>query len=330
MDVTEEDGTMIDERVPERGTVPPALLEKDRWVCLRAVEKEYNTGDDTESGTFLHAVDPTTDERASFDDTSTWGGFDEAYATATSPEADVDGIAFYPTHEGPFTSVELASCRDPETGALDDWAQVVVDTLDSYTEVGVGGQSVRIIVVGKPPDWTSGSISIYDADFFVPLTGDRLLSTPSTIAERTAALRAVYKAWEPIDEPDEAAETLSHVDIASFGGFPPGPVVEVGLSDTALLERARHGPAGHIFRRLWEGGTAGYLTYEEADLGLCCQLAYWTGGDGERMDRLVRKSGRNRRQWAVIGPNDDKLYGERTIERALELTDDYYDPRNEI
>lgn len=46
------------------------------------------------------------------------------------------------------------------------------------------------------------------------------------------------------------------------------------------------------------------------------------------MNRLVRKSDRYHREWVRIALDDDKLYGERTIERALELIDDYYDPRN--
>ncbi|MFA9417961.1 hypothetical protein [Natrinema sp. HArc-T2] len=44
------------------------------------------------------------------------------------------------------------------------------------------------------------------------------------------------------------------------------------------------------------------------------------------MERLLRQSARNQAEWVSL-VSEDTLYDERTIERALELIDDYYDPR---
>src|SRR5215212_8895145 len=46
------------------------------------------------------------------------------------------------------------------------------------------------------------------------------------------------------------------------------------------------------FARLYYGGETGdYPSASEADLALCRALAFWSGGDRERIDRLFRKSG---------------------------------------
>jgi len=315
---------MLSERIPGWETVPEALRKREQWVCWRAVDSG-NSAD----GMSHTPIDPATGERATFDDENTWSGFEDAYATATASELDVDGLAFYPTRDDPLTAVELSACRDPETGNLDDWAQTVIETLGSYTEAAYDGQSIRIIVAGQPPSWTSGPIDICDAEFYVPITGDRLSSTPATVTERTTELRGVYKAWKGATDPSEAAATLSAVDVQEFGGLPSEPGVDVDLSDTAVIERAQYGPAGDVFRRLWTGSSAGYANQTEADVAFCSQLAYWTGGDGEQIERLVRQSDRNRAEWVSL-VSEGTLYDERTIEQALELIDDYYHPRDAL
>ena len=45
---------------------------------------------------------------------------------------------------------------------------------------------------------------------------------------------------------------------------------------------------GADFDRLWHGDTAGYPSHSEADLALCYMLAFWTGRDPGRIDRLFR------------------------------------------
>ncbi|WP_353635406.1 hypothetical protein ABSL23_16180 (plasmid) [Halobacterium sp. NMX12-1] len=315
---------MLRERIPHWETVPEALRKREQWVCWRAADSS-----DTVDGIWVTPIDPATGERATFDDETTWSGFEDAYATATASDLDVDGLAFYPTRNDPFTAVELTACRDPETGDLDDWAQTVIETLDSYTEVTSDGQSIRILVAGRPPSWTFGAIDICDAEFYIPITGEWLSSTPATITERTTKLRGVYKAWKGAADPSEAAATLSAIDIQEFGGLPSEPGVDVDLSDTTVIERAQYGPAGNVFRRLWSGSSAGYASQREADVAFCSQLAYWTGGDSEQIERLVRQSDRNRAEWVSL-VSEDTLYDEWIIERALALSDDYYDPRDAL
>ncbi len=79
---------------------------------------------------------------------------------------------------------------------------------------------------------------------------------------------------------------------------------------------------GAAVRRLWEGDIEGYPSHSEADCALCSHLAFWTGADAERIDRMFRKSGLCRDKWLERAD-----YRKSTIAKALEgLTDTYSPP----
>lgn len=317
---------MIELKVPDPETIPSTLRQKDQWVCWRAGD-EGTDPSEVEGNVTVHPISPVTGDRAPEDDETTWTSFETAYATATAPETPLDGVGFYPTPNDPFIELTLGDCRDPETGVIDDWAQTIIRTLDSYTEVMCLTGAVRVLVAGTLPDWTFSPISLIDEWWLVPVTTDLVSWTPASLNERPAAVRAVYKARKLTDTPRETAALLSDVDIEEFGGLPSDPVVNVNMSDSSLIDKARKSSIGYRFWSLWNGDDSAYLTREEADLAFCCQLAYWTGGDGEWMDRLYRKSPRSDGQWNAIDPDDHTMYSQRMIRRAVELTDDYYTPR---
>lgn len=61
-------------------------------------------------------------------------------------------------------------------------------------------------------------------------------------------------------------------------------------------------------------------------MALCSLLAFWTGGDANQMDRLFRESGLRREKWDEVHFSDGSTYGEKTIERAIAGTDEFYSP----
>ena len=75
---------------------------------------------------------------------------------------------------------------------------------------------------------------------------------------------------------------------------------------------------GADIRALYEGAGR---DASAGDLALCNHLAFWFGGDPERIDRVFRSSGRMRDKWERAD------YRERTIDRALAGTSDCYAPR---
>ncbi len=55
------------------------------------------------------------------------------------------------TEAGPYSVIDLDSCRDPETGHIEAWAMKIVELLDSYTEVSPSGRGLHVWVRGKVP-----------------------------------------------------------------------------------------------------------------------------------------------------------------------------------
>jgi hypothetical protein len=61
-------------------------------------------------------------------------------------------------------------------------------------------------------------------------------------------------------------------------------------------------------------------------MGLCFYLAFWTGGDPDRMDRLFRDSGLMRGKWDKVHFANGATYGAVCLARTLLTVDDYYTP----
>ncbi|AXG09736.1 hypothetical protein DU484_07605 [Haloplanus rubicundus] len=107
----------------------------------------------------------------------------------------------------------------------------------------------------------------------------------------------------------------------------------VNLSDTELLRRATASKSGRTIQALldgdsslWCGRDSRYPSQSEADMGLCFYLAFWTGGDPERIDRLFRESGLMREKWDRRHYANGATYGNVCIARTLLKLNDYYTP----
>jgi primase-polymerase (primpol)-like protein len=94
----------------------------------------------------------------------------------------------------------------------------------------------------------------------------------------------------------------------------------VGLlvEDERLIRLAFSGKNGRTFWALWTGDDTLYKSPSEADLALCRILAFYTGCDVARIDRLFQQSGLMREKWERAD------YRERTIAKAIALTGETY------
>ncbi|WP_042662976.1 bacteriophage-like protein [Haloferax sp. ATB1] len=301
--------------LPTRDQLPDVLLEQATWVGWRS---QTRSGDETK------VPRDVTGGYASATDSATWTTFDEARAYAADGPAD--GVGYVFTAAGPFVGVDLDKCRDPETGQADDWAQELIDRLDSYTEVSPSGTGYHVITRGAlPPGGNrTGNLELYDDARFFTVTGDHVEGTPTTVAARQDALDAIHDAYFDTvadAEPTHTSSTASGVQSgASVSVTGPGN----DLTDDALIERASNAANGAKFSRLWRGDTTGYDSHSEADMALCSMLAFWTAGDAQQIDRLVRDSGLYRPKWDAVHFSDGSTYGETTIDRAIAGTTEYY------
>jgi primase-polymerase (primpol)-like protein len=169
----------------------------------------------------------------------------------------------------------------------------------SYTELSPSGTGVHVLMSGTLPPGgrRRGHVELYDRDRYFTVTGNHLPGLPRELEARTPELERLHARLFPAAPAPRPWPTRRWAR----------------LDDAALLERAERSRDGARFAALYRGDSSGYRSQSEADLALCCRLAFWTHGDAARIDRLFRASGLMRAKW-----NDRADYRERTITLALE------------
>lgn len=270
--------------------VPVLLRQLPQWVCWR-----YVIRDDRKTKCPFNAETGT---EASSVDAETWTTFENAHAAYARD--GYEGVGFVFKADGGLTGIDLDGCID-ENGVLAPNAQELIDAMSSYSEVSPSQRGVKIFVQGTKPAGArckSSAIEgfkateVYDRARFFTVTSRHLSGTPVTVNDRAAHLEGLCaKLWPP------RVEKPSTLPLAG-GGF--------GGDDDRLIDKACSAANGAAFRRLFEGDTSGHGDDKSAaDLALCNHLAFWTGRDADRMDRLFRRSGLMRSKW-------DEQRGERT------------------
>ena len=284
----------------------PAELEKAPCACWQA-DVDKNSGKPTKV-----PINPRTNGKAKIDTPSTWSDFETAYAYYCDHPDLVSGILIV-MHNTPLVGVDFDHCI--VDGVIQPAVLSAVRSLNSYTEVSPSGTGLRVFALGVKPGPRSkqGDIEIYDGSSkrFLSFTGHHLPGTPLELRDVTPELAVLYR--ETFPEPD------------------PAPMVKrdpqpVNIDDQDLLATAMRAKNGARFVALWRGDASDHPSVSEADLALCCSLAWWTGGDFDRVDRLFRQSGLMREKWDVRHSGDGRTYGAMTIDKALSVTTTYYTP----
>jgi len=309
---------MVSESSLDVSGLPEGVREREQWVCWREEERD---GKPTKI-----PVTPGAGGFASSTESDTWSDFETALEYTGTEHAD--GIGFVFTDDDPVVGVDLDDCRDPETGDVDDAARDIIERFDSYTEVSPSGTGYHVLLRGELPDGRNrrGSVELYDTARFFTVTGDHVDETPTHVARRQDALAAIHREYVQDTDGDTASESEPRGTADGESATSGAVTVDVDLEDEELLEKARNSSNGEKFERLWNGDTGGYDSHSEADMALCCLLAFWTGGDQTQMDQLFRESGLLREKWDEVHYADGSTYGEKTIERAIATTSEFYEP----
>lgn len=254
-------------------------------------------------------IDPHRGGPAQTNARSTWTSFGRAAAAVQ--KWHLSGVGFVFTTDDPFAGVDLDDCRDRESGQLAAWAQRIVATLNSYTEVSPSGTGVKIWILAKLPPggrqraYDGGAVEMWDQGRYFAFTGLHMPGTPRQVLDAQSSIERIHA---------RLFETQRGI-----GAF-PAPAGSVDLSDDEILARAKAAKNGWAFERLWCGDIGQHKSPSEADAALCARLAFWTR-DPEKIDRLFRRSGLMRDKWEQPG------YAKRTVELALETVREFYRPK---
>lgn len=233
-----------------------------------------------------------------------------------------DGVgALMGSATGPIVGLDLDACLDPETGEpLPDRGEIVAQfvALGGYVERSPSATGLRQFLHGSRPanvkqKSTRSGLEVYDNGDarYLTLTGIPFGETLGTLIENQPGLEAFLSAWADLAE--------------SANPAPAKPAREClddeRTADEVLALLRQRNKRGRI-TRLLAGNFEDYPGHSEADMALCCEIAYYSR-DPDVIDEIFRGSGLMRSKWDE--KRGKETYGSRTIDRALELQEANFD-----
>ena len=291
---------------------PQELTALRQWICWRLEPDPKG-----ERPRKVH-YDPRTGRKASSTNPETWATLPEAMRAQT--KYLFTGVGFVFTEAGGIVGVDIDHCRN-EDGTFTEAAQAILDKYPSYTEISPSGAGLHIfyrgVMPGKGNKNSATGVEMYASARYFTMTGNRLEGTPEAIADGAQALPWIHENYIARKQVRKRKAKKA--------------ARRVVLTDEQALEKARAAQNAEDFTALWEGRWQDkFASQSEADLALCCALAFWTGRDREQMDRLFRQSALFREKWDKVHHADGATYGEETLEQAIARTENVYSPGGEL
>ncbi|CAK0746963.1 hypothetical protein CCP3SC1_1680001 [Gammaproteobacteria bacterium] len=296
--------------------IPQALRDRPQWVVWKYELRQDKGG----HGKWTKPpYDVATGRKGKTNDPSTWTTYESALAIYK--RGGYSGIGFAFNQGDGLTGIDLDHCLNQETGVISEWAEEILKHFSGhYVERSPGGEGFRIFVFGQPHRCGKGTknknIELYAvlSPRYLTVTGRVLPGASPSVIEAQEALDWLHGQ----NFAEKANHTGGEMAASSTGAAssPSSPVSPVFLDDAALLAKIRASKQGAAFEALWAGNHG--KDPSGADLALCGTLAFWTGKDADRMDRLFRQSGLMRDKWDVKHHADGRTYGQSTIQRAVD------------
>jgi hypothetical protein len=308
-----EEKPTLDSR-PKALPVNPEAIPDELKVILHWVVWRYEWSDE-KSKWDKPPMCALTGRKASSTNPATWCDFDTALSVYSA--GGWDGIGIVLTEALGITGIDLDKCRDRQTKTIEQWAREIIDAANSYTEISPSGTGIRIIAYAVKPEGRcrKGPVEMYATGRYLTITGRHLGGTPTRVVKRFKTIRRLHDelfSVQPASAPGPAPSCNGQATTAN------------GLSDDEVIRRAKAAKNGDKFSRLWKGDWSGYSSQSEADLSLCSRLAFWTGPEVERIDRLFRQSGLMRDKW------ERPDYRKGVIGKALEGRTKFYKPKRSM
>lgn len=262
------------------------LHDYKQWVLFR-------TAKDQDGKTISKApISPKDYRPARVNAPSTW----TTYETAKEKCVEGYGLGFVLTEGTGIVGIDLDHVIDSH-GKIEPWAVMIIEMLQSYTEISPSGTGVHIYIradlksTGKP-SYKVGQIEIYE-------TGRYFTVTENPFPGYDIDIR-------------EAQEQLNDICDRLLQGKPIDPSMVL----RNMTKQESDPKVQDLLRGEWKDY---YPSQSEADLALCGIIADYAGNDAVLIDQIFRKTGLYRDKWDESRAADGKTYGELTIEKAVEL-----------
>lgn len=304
------------------------------WVIWNAFPSATRPGK-----TDKFPLHPVTGRRHDAHDVTIHMTYDAAQAALASnvgnePGVVGRGIGFVFTDNDPLFFIDIDNARTP-AGEWNDLTHELCNLFAGcYAEVSLSGKGIHIIgsYANRPdhriqlrgPDQDA---DLYTSRRFCAVTGAGATGSSSFNAQ-SALDTAVQRYFTPTLLLAGAPTEWATEPCDGYGGpTDDAELIERMLRAHASAQGAFLGKA--TLQQLWSDAAAGDVCYGDdtsaADAALCSHLAFWTGRDCERMDRLFRLSARMRDKWDR-GAGGGLTYAQVTIGKAVRLCRNVYSP----
>jgi len=279
--------------------LPEELSRLPQWVLFRLIWNPQKQKHDK------IPINARTGRNASSTDPNTWSDYETAIRAVGRWKTH--GIGFVLTDGDPIVCVDLDDCVD-DAGAIHPEAQRNIAELDSWSEYSQSGHGVHVFCLGELPEGRrkkdDDGIEMYESGRFIAMTGRHVPGTPEQLEDRAVELVDLHRRTFPPSTPRPEPHPVNRAAIID--------------DDAELLERMLAAANGSMISDLYHGHwQSRYQTQSSADLALCNALAFWTGRDSGRMDRIFRTSALMRPKWDR-NARTGETYGTGTVRVAIE------------
>jgi putative DNA primase/helicase len=114
--------------------IPDELKQHRQWCLWRLVQ--------TLTRLAKHPFQPN-GTMAKVNDATTWNSYEACVVAFT--KCRYDGLGFIFTEDAPFCGIDFDHVID-DNGCIENWARIVVERLNSYTEVSQSGTGLHVLV----------------------------------------------------------------------------------------------------------------------------------------------------------------------------------------
>jgi hypothetical protein len=273
-------------------------------------------------------VNYVTGDNCDAHDAANWTTFD--HAAMMAPLMGATGVGFVLTAADRMTCIDLDKCLQPDS----TWSKFALDMLalfpGAFVEVSYSRNGLHIWFQADAPlehktrskDWPD--LEIYSTGRFIAL-GTQGQGDPNVV--HTAKLIEVLNDYLP-GTTTEGTE-WSEEPVAEWSGpADDDELIAKMLASKPSAASAFDGKASlkdlwncnvDILANTYPSATGDAFNHSSADAALMAHLAFWTGKDCERMDRLFRRSKLMREKY-----DDRNGYAYTTITKSCGFTKSVY------
>lgn len=301
---------------------PESLAAYRQFVVYKVVPSQTRPGK-----TDKIPIDPQTGALVSAHDPANW--LDAPTAAALVAAGVGHGIGFTFTENDPFFFFDI-------DGAVVDgqWSELAAGFCEMFKgcfiEVSHSGTGLHIIgTAAAVPHGTrnkTGSLELYTKKRFAALTGTGEVG--SALFDANNQFNWLVNSYFPAKDQDIASmDWTTEPDAAWSGPSDDEELILKMLSSKSSAGSAFGGKAS--LQDLWEGNEeklgvaypdpSRAFDHSRADAALCQHLAFWTGKNCDRIDRLFRQSALYREKWEQRAD-----YRQDTATKAIGLCKNVY------